>query len=429
MKLIRYIFITFILTTFIFASFKVSYKEWDEGKTFFEYLHEHNISIDFLYSISRDDFQYLSDIGQRYKYFELTDENSTLIDVLIPISRLMQLHLFKEKDGYGFDVIPIDFESKDYFAHVEVNSNPYTDTLKVTHNAKLAYKVALALDNCINTKRLKKGDRLDILYTQDTRIGIPFEQPNIKSMRFVSGSKIKFIYIDQDSGLGYTVNKKQISYTVNTNKKIVYQKRVPILSNEPYFGMPLHHIRVTSSFSLRRWHPILHRYRPHHGTDFGAKRGTPLLAVESGKIIYAGWMRGYGKVVKIQHQSGFVSLYAHQSRIRVRLGDRVRKGQVIGYVGSTGRSTGPHLHFGLMKRGRWVDPMKYLGKSKQKTVLKTFTKYKKQKVVRYKVVNLANANKYKSQLIRLIDSNATTYSWQDSDITEVYYDQTQFKQA
>ena len=427
MNTIRYIFFIFILTTYIFASFKVSYKEWIDGKTFSQYLQEHNISIELLDSISKDDLQYLSDIGQKYKYFELIDENSTLIDVLIPISKLMQLHLFKEESGYGFDVIPIKFENSDYFAHIIIDSNPYTDILRVTNNTKLAHKVSVALKSCINTKHLKKGDSLDILYTQATRVGIPFEQPTVKSIRLLSSSKEKFIYIDQDSGLGYTSNKKQIPYTVNTKKKVTYKKRVPISKNTPHFGMPLRHPRVTSSFSLRRWHPILHRYRPHHGTDFGARRGTPLLAVESGRVIYAGWMRGYGKVVKIQHKSGFVSLYAHQSRIRVKRGQRVKKGQIIGYVGSTGRSTGPHLHFGLMKRGRWVDPMRYLGK-KSKTILKTFTKYKNEKVTKYKTVNLSNADKYREKLKNYIDKNTTTYSWKDSYIVEVYrYDKEQFK--
>jgi murein DD-endopeptidase MepM/ murein hydrolase activator NlpD len=141
--------------------------------------------------------------------------------------------------------------------------------------------------------------------------------------------------------------------------------------------MPLRHVRITSHFSHRRYHPILKRYRPHHGTDFGARRGTPLLAVNSGKVSFAGRMGGYGKVVKIKHGSGYESLYAHQSRIRVKRGQRVKKGQIIGYVGSTGRSTGPHLHFGLMRYGKWVNPMKVLRKKSIKdTMLKKFTKYK-----------------------------------------------------
>jgi len=423
---VRYIVLVLVFLELTFAS-QVSYKEWIKGKTFSEYLQEHNISIQLLDAISQDDQKYLSEIGQRYKYFELVDENLTLLQTLIPISDMMQIHLFKEKNGYGFDIIPIEKTTKEYFAHITISSNPYTDTLKTTHNAKLAHKVTLALSNCIDTRKLKKGDTLDILYTQATRVGVVFEQPMIQSIKLHSKQKDIYIYIDQDNGLGYTTIQKQIPYTINTKKKITYKKRVPISTNTPHFQMPLRHIRITSSFSYRRWHPKLHRYRPHHGTDFGARRGTPLLAVESGTVIYAGWMRGYGKVVKIRHKSGFVSLYGHQSRIRVRRGQKVKKGQIIGYVGNTGISTGPHLHFGLMKRGRWVNPMKYLGKSKQKTVLKTFTKYKNQKVTKYKMVNLENAKSNKQKLIDMIDSNSTTYQWKGRDITEVYrYDKNQY---
>jgi murein DD-endopeptidase MepM/ murein hydrolase activator NlpD len=405
----------------LFAN-RVSYKEWVAGKTFSNYLQEHNISIQLLDAISEDDKKYLSEIGERYKYFELIDENLTLIQALIPISDVMQIHLFKEDRGYGFDITPIEFETKDYFAHIVINSNPYIDTLKATQNSKLADKVTIAISNCIDTRKLKKGDSLDILYSQSTRAGVAFKQPVIKSIKLINSDKELFIYIDKDSSLGYTKNQKKIPYTVNNKRKITYKKRVPISNREPHFGMPLRHIRVTSSFSLRRWHPILHKYRPHHGTDFGARRGVPLLAVESGKIVYAGWMRGYGKVVKIKHKSGFISLYAHQSRIRVRLGQRVKKGQIIGYVGSTGRSTGPHLHFGLMKNGRWVNPMKYLGKTK--TVLKTFTKYKNEKITKYKFVNLENASSYKKELIKFIENNTTTYNWEDNQVTEVYrYDE------
>ena len=187
------------------------------------------------------------------------------------------------------------------------------------------------------------------------------------------------------------------------------------------FGMPLRKVRITSSFSYRRWHPILRRYRPHHGTDFGARRGTPLLAVNSGKVIFSGRMGGYGKVVKIKHDGGYISLYAHQSRIRVKKGQHVKKGQVIGYVGSTGRSTGPHLHFGLMKNGRWIDPMKVLRKKSIKTsIMKKFTRYEDAKITKYKDVDIVQINKDKAKLMKYVEENATSYIWPEEEELTVH---------
>jgi hypothetical protein len=126
-------------------------------------------------------------------------------------------------------------------------------------------------------------------------------------------------------------------------------------------------------------------------------------------------MGGYGKVVKIRHAGGYVSLYAHQSRIRVKRGQRVKKGQIIGYVGSTGRSTGPHLHFGLMKHGRWVDPMKVLKRKSvgEGTVLKKFTKYENVKTTKYKTVEIKDANKKKERLEAYLKSDTPAYIWRN----------------
>jgi hypothetical protein len=169
----------------------------------------------------------------------------------------------------------------------------------------------------------------------------------------------------------------------------------------------------------------LHRYRPHHGTDFGARRGTPLLAVNDGKVIFAGWMGGYGKVVKIKHAGGYISLYAHQSRIRVKRGQRVKKGQIIGYVGSTGRSTGPHLHFGLMKNGRWIDPMKVLRKKSigRGSVLKKFTKYEDVKTTKYKKVEIKDAQKNKKRLDAYLIDNAPSYIWGEAHLRSKLQDE------
>lgn len=113
---------------------------------------------------------------------------------------------------------------------------------------------------------------------------------------------------------------------------------------------------VTSSFGMRR-HPILGYSRMHAGLDFKAGYGTPIYAVNDGTVALAGRKGGYGNFVQLNHGSGLGSGYGHMSRIAVASGSRVRRGQIIGYVGSTGLSTGPHLHYELYRNGRAVNPM------------------------------------------------------------------------
>jgi len=116
---------------------------------------------------------------------------------------------------------------------------------------------------------------------------------------------------------------------------------------------------ITSPFGYRI-HPILGYRKLHTGVDFGVAYGTPIHAADSGTVIYATWMSGYGNVIVIDHGRGISTLYAHQSSLAVGNGARVARGQVVGYVGSTGFSTGPHLHFEVRVNGNPVDPMGYL---------------------------------------------------------------------
>lgn len=115
-----------------------------------------------------------------------------------------------------------------------------------------------------------------------------------------------------------------------------------------------------SSFFGRRMHPILHRRAFHDGIDIAARHGTPVGAPCEGTVVGAGWMGAYGKAVVIAHPKGYKTLCGHLSAIYVREGQRVSAGRIIGRVGSTGFSTGPHLHFSLWKDGRPIDPMKVL---------------------------------------------------------------------
>ncbi len=120
--------------------------------------------------------------------------------------------------------------------------------------------------------------------------------------------------------------------------------------------MPVIGGHITSGFGLRR-HPILGYSRLHAGIDFGAAYGSPIYAVSDGTVSFAGWHGGHGNYVKLEHGGGFGTGYGHMSRIAVSPGSHVRAGQVIGYVGSTGLSTGPHLHYELYRSGAPVNPM------------------------------------------------------------------------
>lgn len=117
--------------------------------------------------------------------------------------------------------------------------------------------------------------------------------------------------------------------------------------------------RITSGFGNRR-HPILGRNRFHAGVDFGAGHGSTIRAADSGRVIFAGWYGGYGRTVILDHGGGMTTLYAHASRLYVSVGQSVGRGAAIAAVGSTGLSTGPHLHFEVRQNGRPVNPMAYL---------------------------------------------------------------------
>ncbi len=129
---------------------------------------------------------------------------------------------------------------------------------------------------------------------------------------------------------------------------------------QQFLRYPVQFTRVSSVFSDARLHPIYKRKRPHRGVDFAAPTGTPVRAVADGKVTYAGWKGDYGRFLKIDHAGPYSSAYAHLRRIKkgVRVGAFVKRGQVIGYVGSSGAATGPHLHFEMHKNGRYIDPLK-----------------------------------------------------------------------
>ncbi len=187
------------------------------------------------------------------------------------------------------------------------------------------------------------------------------------------GSDIKLIYqekVSRDGSARYVTGLQaaQIQFGSKTLTAVafrdenghprLYDVNGRVLGAEA-LRYPLNFQYISSGFNLYRYHPILHQYRPHVGVDLVARYGTPVKAVADGRVETAGWCGELGHCVRILHDGGIVSIYGHLSQISPGLhdGSNVRVGQVIGRVGSSGLSTGPHLHYGLEKDGRYVNPL------------------------------------------------------------------------
>jgi len=392
-------FMLFFFLTLSIVAQEFAIKHWPKGLSFGEYIEQYNIDASRFYAkVNPEDLKFLSLIEGGALYFEKANDG-VLEELLIPLGEEMQMHVKKESNAseYSFDIIPIDYKVIKDTVSFEIENGCYTDLLKSINNPHLATYLKKIFSDYIDFSKLQKGDKVTIKYKQKSLKGMPWGEPEIEAA-FIEHKKSEFFAVKEKEGYKVFINNQS---PIKEQKKII--KKAQYIS----FGKPLPRLKVTSKFTYKRWHPILHRYRPHLGTDFRGKRGTPIYALASGKVIYAGWMRGYGKVVKIAHSNGFVSLYAHQSKIYVRGGERVKKGQKIGAVGNTGRSTGPHLHLSLYRYGKHKNPMKYINRKikvgviAKKVVIKTqkqaFSLTQKEKRVynTLKKVSAKNTHSYK----------------------------------
>ncbi len=346
----RFFILIFIFIFSLYAQeFRI--KHWPKDLTFGAYLNKYKIDATKFYAkVNPEDLKFISLIEGGSLYFERA-QNGSLEALLIPIGEEMQMYVKKENNGsYSFDIIPIEYQTIKDSVSIDIENGCYSDLLKAINNPHLATYLKKIFNDYVDFMKLQKGDRVTIQYKQKSINGITWGEPEIEAA-YIKHKKDEFFAI-----------KEKDTYKIFTNTSAKLRKKTVKENSYMRFGKPLSHLRITSKFTYKRWHPILHRYRPHLGTDFGAKRGTPIYAIADGKVIFSGWMRGYGKVTKVAHSNGFVSLYAHQSRTYVKRGQRVKRGQKIGAVGNTGRSTGPHLHLGLYRYGKHKNPMKYINK-------------------------------------------------------------------
>ena len=149
------------------------------------------------------------------------------------------------------------------------------------------------------------------------------------------------------------------AYCIDVEKRLRCFDEEGRSTKRAFLRTPLNFTRISSRFTKKRFHPVLGLFRAHHGVDYAAPTGTPIWSVADGVVSSAERNGGYGNMVVIRHPNGYSTAYAHLSRFArgIRKGQRVSQKDVIGYVGTTGLSTGPHLHFELRRNGNYVDPL------------------------------------------------------------------------
>ncbi len=189
---------------------------------------------------------------------------------------------------------------------------------------------------------LRKGDSFAIIYEEIFRNGELVKTGNIVAAEFINRGN-RFV------ALRYTDPNGNTSYFTPEGKSM----------KKAFLRAPVDFRRISSHFKPQRWHPVLGKKRPHRGVDYAASPGTPIKASGDGKIIFRGWKGGYGRTIILKHGTKYTTLFAHMSKFKggLKTGSRVKQGQTIGYVGSSGLATGPHLHYEFRVNGAHRNPV------------------------------------------------------------------------
>lgn len=192
--------------------------------------------------------------------------------------------------------------------------------------------------------KLQKGDRFKLIYTEKY----------INDSIYAGIDEIKAAYFEHNKRPFYA-----FQFEADTINGIIdYFDEEAKTLRKAFLKAPLNYSRISSRFSPRRFHPVQKRWKAHKGTDYAANRGTPILATANGKVTKSSYTKGNGNYVKIRHNSTYSTQYLHMSKRAAKVGDMVKQGETIGYVGSTGLATGPHVCYRFWKNDRQVDPYK-----------------------------------------------------------------------
>lgn len=316
---------------------RVEDKIWKSGETLLGFMQENMLPLKLYYEMDVEDEKLSADIRANTICHILRDEEYDVRQVLIPLNEELQLHIFRDTNqSYKMSVEPILYQSQQKSLLLYVDDVLSKDIVAKTGNFQLSVEIEQIFKKSFDFTKLKLDDTIAVFYTQKMRMGKFYGSQNVSAALIENGSKKHYLFRSKD-GSYYDEHAK----TTDTTS----------------FIQPCKYRRISSRFTKKRWHPILKRYRAHHGIDYAGPTGTPILAAYDGKVTFMGTKGGYGKTIVIRHKGGYKTLYAHLSRYKNSVRHKnVKKGTVIGYMGNTGKSTGPHLHFGLSHNNRWINP-------------------------------------------------------------------------
>jgi murein DD-endopeptidase MepM/ murein hydrolase activator NlpD len=273
----------------------------------------------------------------RFKY-----RDGELMGLERKLSDSETLQVIRDENGFSTNVLENPLEVHTRTASATINSSLFQASAEAGLSDRVAFDLAEIFQYDIDfVLDIQAGDRFTVVYEEVFQDGEPLRIGNILAAKFVNaGREYRAVrYVDsQGRGQYYSPDGKSL--------------------RKAFMRSPVQFSRVSSRFNLSRKHPVLNRIRAHKGVDYAAPTGTPVRAAGEGRVRFVGRQGGYGNVIELEHGSGVVTVYGHLSRFapKLRRGQRVELAQVVGYVGSTGLATGPHLHYEYRVRGVHKNP-------------------------------------------------------------------------
>ena len=273
-----------------------------------------------------------------------TTADGDLITLEYPNSSATVLHIERTADGYHAELHDASLQTHSVLKTAEIKSSLFGATDEAGIPDAIAIQLADIFSSDIDFHSdLRKGDRFVVVYEASYNNGELIKTGQVLAAEFVNDGKTyrAVRYRDPDGQIGY--------YTPDGRSL-----------HKSFLRSPLEFTRISSGFSLGRFHPILQRMRAHKGVDYAAPTGTRVKASSDGVVDFVGKKGGYGNVIVLRHANGISTVYGHLSRFAagLRRGQHVAQGEIIGFVGMTGLATGPHLHYEFLIHGQHRDPLK-----------------------------------------------------------------------